>query len=170
MAVLLSACAAPPEPQRSYISRGRDPANWPAPTVGATWTAEATYDHAAGTAACTVSTRRPDLSYELVVIRTANSSGASSGLLTAISGDGIYPGSMLNALVRGPAEQRFSGVEGIRITPDLLQALRDGDRLFMSWTVWPYGTRQQGDTSLANFGTAYDRCSSELSRLMRAAS
>ena len=75
-----------------------------------------------------MSTRRPDLSYELVVIRTADSSGASSGLLTAISGDGIYPGSMLNALVRGPAEQRFSGVEGIQITPDLLQA-RDGRAL-----------------------------------------
>ena len=79
--------------------------------MGATWTADPTYDHAAGTAACTVIHEAPDLSCELVVIRTADSSVASSGLLTAISGNGIYPRSMLYALVEVELEALIARLE-----------------------------------------------------------
>jgi hypothetical protein len=151
----VTACA----PTQSYpplLQRGVDPSQWgPAVTP---WTTDTSSSVASGEISCVV--KRPDA--PLMAFIGEIPSGLTWRYLTAITGDGLYPGSTVYLSVDG---ERFSGEERIELTEDLLAALKNGERVFISWSPWPWGDRRETSVSLSGFSTAYDKCLANLDRL-----
>lgn len=74
----------------------------------------------------------------------------------------IYPGTRVFFLVAG---KRYSGTEpGIRLTAEMLAALRAEASIEANYTDWPYRSDQGITTTLAGFATDYDRCVRYLAR------
>ena len=88
-------------------------------------------------------------------------SGDTSLWVTAITGDGLYPGSTVYLSVDG---QRFAGEESIRLTPELLSALRAGTTAHISWSPWPWGTREETAVAMRGFSDAFAECEAFIHR------
>lgn len=78
-----------------------------------------------------------------------------SGWLTAITGDGLYPGSYVYLAV---GQNRFNGEEKINLNPELVQLLKTGKIAHFAWSPWPWGVRQETTIGLDGFAEAYQQC------------
>jgi hypothetical protein len=159
VAVLVSACAGP----TAYRTGPDALEHFNAIVRAMSWTTSADYDYASGMATCSV--EHQAYANSTVMVTTVVGAAGRHGVLQVAAAQSVYPGSTLYAAV---GDRRFSGVERIELTPELLSALRGGvGRLYLSWTIWPQGTGREAAVDLEGFGEAYDKCDDELARVVR---
>jgi hypothetical protein len=122
---------------------------------GAVWSIHKDQSVASGQSTCSAQ------SGPLTAFALRMPTGDTSLWTTAITGDGLYPGSTVYLSVDG---QRFAGEESIPLTPELLSALKGGTTAHISWSPWPWGTREETAVALRGFSDAFGECEAFIGR------